>query len=278
MPATIHLDLDGDVHIFRAHGWRYTALDGRFFASGLNRALDLFDETGVCATLFVIAEDIADPAKRALLKEAVRRGHAIGSHTVTHRNLTTLRRDEKHYEIFESRERLMDGLGVEVQGFRAPGFALDRESLEMIAEAGYTYDSSLFPNARSALRVETTNVPARPHRPLANATLVELPMPSHWPLPLPFHPSYSLVLGLWYFRLGLGLVQRTSAPLVLLFHLTDFAEPLPESVIPNIPARLYTLSHLDSDVKAQRSRQMLQMVASRFQILSTRQLLDHATD
>jgi peptidoglycan/xylan/chitin deacetylase (PgdA/CDA1 family) len=271
--ATIHLDLDGGVHIYRVNGWRYKAPDDLLFETGLRQALDFFDRAKVRATLFVIAEDLGDPRKRELLSEAVRRGHDIASHSLTHRKLTTLNSDDKRREIFESRERLAQELGVEVRGFRAPGFDTDRESLELIDSAGYSYDSSLFPTPGVARRVGISNLCASPHYPLEDRQLVELPLPAHWPLPFPFHPCYSLVLGEWYFRAGLRRFRRTAAPLVLLFHLTDFADPLPENLLPNRMASLYTLSHINGERKRKRCEQMLELVNRQYELVETKTLL-----
>jgi peptidoglycan/xylan/chitin deacetylase (PgdA/CDA1 family) len=271
------MDLDGGAHIFLAHHWRYDGPDDTLFESGLRSALDFFDETGVRATLFVIAEDLGNTHKRNLLREAVRRGHEIASHSLTHRKLTTLDRTAKRREIFDSREALSQSLGVAVAGFRAPGFDIDRESLQMIAEAGYRYDSSLFPTADFASRVGVAELSALPHHPLPGSSLIELPMPAYRPLPLPFHPSYSLVLGTWYFRLGLTSFRRNRAPLVLLFHLTDFADPVPRAFLPHRRARLYTLSHLDGDVKRRRCRRMLDMVAREYRLAATSELLSSSS-
>jgi peptidoglycan/xylan/chitin deacetylase (PgdA/CDA1 family) len=271
--ATIHLDLDSCVHVYRAHGWSYDADDDPLFETGLRRALDFFARAGVRATLFVIAENLDDPRKRMLLTEAVRQGHEIASHSLTHRRLTALRRDEKRREIFESRERLMRELGVEARGFRAPGFALDRESFELVDEAGYAYDSSLFPRSGFARRIGADQMSESPHRPFTGRRLLELPMPAYAPLPFPFHPSYSLALGMWYFRLGLRRFQRARAPLTLLFHLTDFADPLPEERLPNLMARIYTLSNLDAQTKLQCCGQMLELVRRNYQLVETTQLL-----
>ncbi|MGH9769014.1 MAG: polysaccharide deacetylase family protein [Blastocatellia bacterium] len=274
MRASIHVDLDGGKHIFRAHGWDYPAQDDPLFETGLRRALDFCERAGTRATLFVIVEDLENPRKRELLQEAARRGHEIASHSLTHRKLTALSRDEKRREIFESRERLMRELGVEARGFRAPGFAMDRESFELIDEAGYAYDSSLFPSAGFARRLEVNQLSEKPHRPLADRRLVELPMPAYRPLPFPFHPCYSLVMGVWYFRLGLRRFRRVGAPLTLLFHLTDFADPVPEDYLPNPLAKIYTLSHLSGETKLRRCERMLEMVRREYQLVSAAQLLD----
>lgn len=271
-PAALHVDLDGGEDIFRVHGWRWTLEGDPLFRSGLEGALDFFDAEGVKATFFVIARDLEDPGKRDLLEEIVRRGHELGSHTISHRHLPKLAPDEKRREVALSRERIASELGAPVDGFRAPGFEIDRESLELVAEAGYRYDSSLFPTSDFARRVGLPEVPDRPCQ-ILGGELVELPMPGHAPLPVPFHPSYSLVLGTPYFRLGLSRFARRRVPMVMLFHLTDFAEPLPKHALPGFKARLFTISHRSRATKHARCADMLGAIRARFEIGPTAAML-----
>jgi peptidoglycan/xylan/chitin deacetylase (PgdA/CDA1 family) len=249
----VHVDLDGALDIFAAHGWRYPHTDDALFTSGLSAMLDFLDEFEVRATLFVIGQVLEHPPRRALIKEAVRRGHRLASHTLTHRALPTLPRSEQRREIAGSRTRISDAFGVPVEGFRAPGFGVDASILELVAEAGYAYDSSLFAGRAPE---------GAPQR--LRGGLTELPLPGYRPLPWPFHPSYSLVLGAWYFRAGLTAHRRTNTPLVLLFHLTDLAEPLPRRDVPGWKSRLFTLSHLSSAAKRRRCGAMLGAVASAY--------------
>jgi hypothetical protein len=260
------------------HGWRYENEDDPLFESGLRRALALFDHAKLRATLFVIAEDLESPRKRALIQEAVKRGHEIASHSLTHRRLTTLGHDEKRREIFESRERIASTLGVEVRGFRAPGFYIDRECLELIEAADYFYDSSLFPNKKCCRKVGAARLSQLPHHPIVQQPLFELPLPEYAPLPVPFHPCYSLVLGSWYFRLGLRRFTRLCAPLVLLFHLTDLADPLPNDRLHSRRAKLYTLSHISAKRKYRKCEQMLELVRREYDIVNTTALLTGYTD
>jgi peptidoglycan/xylan/chitin deacetylase (PgdA/CDA1 family) len=266
--AVVHVDLDGAGHIYRAHGWRYDEGDDPLFESGLRGALDLFARAQIPATLFVIAEDAAHPRKRALIQEAIDAGHEIASHSLTHRRLTVLTRAEKWREISESRSVLADTFGVPVRGFRAPGFHRDSESLELIGEAGYAYDSSELAG--------THRQPRAPYHPLSGRPLVELPVPSMSPLSLPFHPSYSLVLGQWYFRAGLAASRRRPAPFVLLFHLTDFADPLPSTRVRAWQQRLFTLSHATAQDKRARSAAMLGWVKQSFTVRPTTPLVDES--
>jgi hypothetical protein len=160
-----------------------------------------------------------------------------------------------------------------VRGFRAPGFAVDGDVCGLLESAGYDYDCSLFPDSRTAKRVGVASVPCTPHVFGASSRLLELPMPAHAPLPVPFHPSYSLVLGNTYFRLGLQRARRTGAPLLLLFHLTDFADPVPDGDLPNGKAKLFTLSFMSSAAKLQRCTRMLKLVRRHYRVISTADLL-----
>ena len=272
-PSAIHVDLDGASAIFPVHGRRYDHATDPLFETGIRNALRVLERADVRATFFLIAEDLDDPRKRELVREICAAGHEIASHTMTHRKLTALDASEKRREIIDSRARISDVLGVAVSGFRAPQFAVDRETLELLDEAGYSYDSSLFPGAASARRLGFEHLPDRPHRPLPGSLLTELPMPGHAPLPFPFHPSYSLMLGLWYFRAGINLFARRQAPLVLLFHLTDFADPLPQSYLPSRRLKYYTLSHLDAATKTRRCSEIIEHVRERFSIVTTQRYL-----
>lgn len=257
--AVVHVDLDGARHIFQAHGWSYPASEDPLFESGMRNLLDLLDERRITATLFVIAEDLDVPAKRSLILEARARGHELASHTTTHRPLTSLEPDERRRELVVSKARIESAAGTPVAGFRAPGFALDENTLRLVADAGYLYDSSLF-GGRRAPRGGRSAGTYSPHRPMRDRELLELPLPGYAGLPVPFHVSYSLVLGRRYFRLGLRrFLSRRTAPFVFLVHLTDLADPLEPTFLRGRGWRstLFTLSMMSATQKRERLERML---------------------
>lgn len=267
--ATVHVDLDGASHIFRLHGWPWREADDPVYESGVRHALDLLERAGVRATFFVIAEDLAHPMKMEWLREIVRRGHELGSHSLTHAPLRALAQEPKRREIHASRDRIGDAFGQAPSGFRAPNFSIDRVSLDLIAEAGYTYDSSMVAGATvPGLEPGASDGPR-----LLAGGLLELPLPAHRPLPFAFHPSYSLVLGLRYFHAGLARFRQSRAPLVLLYHLIDFADPLPAARTRGWAQRLYTLSFLSGERKRDRSRRMLEAVQSAYDLMDTSTLV-----
>ena len=61
----------------------------------------------------------------------------VGSHTRTHRDLTTLSRDEAGAEITDSKLELERALGVQVTAFAYPFGACDPALRTLVAEAGY---------------------------------------------------------------------------------------------------------------------------------------------
>ncbi|MEO6445130.1 MAG: polysaccharide deacetylase family protein [Gemmatimonadaceae bacterium] len=269
-PATVHVDLDGAQDIYEGHGWSYPHGDDPIFESGLRSFLHFFSENGIKATLFVIARSLEDPRKRALIEAAVEQGHEIASHSLTHSYLTQIDSAGKRREIGESKQLLERELGVQVKGFRAPGYRIDYESLELLADSGYEYDSSAFPTAKYAAALRTTVDTLRaPHYPLPGKSLVEWSMPDHRPSPVPFNPSYSLLLGGWLFRSGLDRFRRSGRPLALLFHLIDLADPLAPSRLRGFSSKVFTLSTMSAERKRQRCQAMLEQVQRHYRIITT---------
>lgn len=266
----MHIDLDGAQDIYEGRGWGYTATDDPVFETGMRHALDFFAANGVRATLFVIARSLRDRRKRPLIDEAARAGHEMASHTLNHRYLTQLDTRGKREEIRTSRELMEQELGVPVLGFRAPGYRIDRESIELLAECGYAWDSSVFPTAKyaTALGLPVEELRA-PHTPIPGSDFVEWPMPDHRPFPLPFNPSYSLLLGDWLFRGGIRRFRAGGGPLSLLFHLIDFSEPLAADRLRGLASKVFTLSSLTAEEKRGRCQGMYRLVRENYRIMTT---------
>ena len=61
----------------------------------------------------------------------------IGAHTVNHPDLTILSAERKRREIVDSKKQLEDLLGREIKYFSYPFGRFDRESIEIVREAGF---------------------------------------------------------------------------------------------------------------------------------------------
>jgi len=114
--------------------------------SNTARLLDLFEESGVHATFFVLGW--VGERRPGLLRLIADRGHEVASHGYSHTLVHDQNRQEFHREAVLSRRILQDGSGQPVLGYRAASFSIGRRNLwavDVLAEAGYAYDSSLFP-------------------------------------------------------------------------------------------------------------------------------------
>src|SRR5215467_14057594 len=114
------------------------------------RLLDLFDETGVKVTCFFlgwVGERFPN-----LVREALGRGHEIASHGYAHQLVFEQSWDEFLLDIRRAKSILEDAAGQAVNGYRSPGFSATTRTdwfFECLAEAGYEYDSSIFPAKRN---------------------------------------------------------------------------------------------------------------------------------
>ena len=113
-----------------------------------------------------------------LVRAATAAGHEIASHGYAHELIYEQGEDAFLADIQRSKAILEDTSGSPVLGYRAPGFSIVKETpwaLGKLAEAGFRYDTSIFPGARGhgglaeapleATRVET-----------ASGELVEFPI------------------------------------------------------------------------------------------------------
>lgn len=83
-----------------------------------------------------------------LVRLAKERGHDISSHGMYHQMVRTQSKREFIQDIKESKKCLEDICGEEILGYRAPGFSVINENpyfFEELINAGYQYDSSIFP-------------------------------------------------------------------------------------------------------------------------------------
>jgi polysaccharide deacetylase family protein (PEP-CTERM system associated) len=110
--------------------------------------LKVLSEHNVKATFFILGE-VAVCFPR-LIKEIASQGHEIAVHGFYHRQIFKLSRDEFKKETGDAKKLLEDLCSQEVIGHRAPAFSMNKNTqwaLEVLAELGYKYDSSVSPMA-----------------------------------------------------------------------------------------------------------------------------------
>jgi polysaccharide deacetylase family protein (PEP-CTERM system associated) len=113
------------------------------------KLLDLFAEKDVRVTCFFLGW-VAEKFPH-LVKEAEKRGHEIACHGYAHRLVYEMTPEEFLGDTRRSKAILENIVGHPIRGYRSSGFSVtDRTPwfFEVLAEAGFQYDSSVFPAPR----------------------------------------------------------------------------------------------------------------------------------
>jgi polysaccharide deacetylase family protein (PEP-CTERM system associated) len=142
----------------------------------VDRILDMLAAGGASATFFVLGWVARrDPGLVRRISDA---GHEIASHGMQHRMINHLSPDAFREDVRDSRSLLEEIAGRPVVGYRAPTFSvthLTAWAIDVLADAGFQYDSSVFPVRHD--RYGVPDAPRSVHRALgpAGGSLVEIP-------------------------------------------------------------------------------------------------------
>jgi polysaccharide deacetylase family protein (PEP-CTERM system associated) len=141
-----------------------------------SRLLDLFDRHGARGTFFILGW-VARKQPR-LVAGIAARGHEIACHSFWHRLVHRLTPEEFRADLRDATRAIEDAAGTRLRGYRAPTYSITMESLwalEILAEEGYAFDSSIFP-----VRHDVYGMPSFPRAPVeldlgSGGTIVEFP-------------------------------------------------------------------------------------------------------
>lgn len=211
------------------------------------RALDLLDEFGIRATFFTLGW-VASTLPE-LVREVARRGHEIASKGYHQRNLREMSPTEFRDDLARSREALEHASGQRVVGYRAPGWLKPSDvwALEVLAEEGYRYDSSVKP---LLFRFH-----GEPSRRLAHEIVVgerriwEFPISTLGPEGL----AFPIGAGNYFRQLPESMVRRAvarwerqySGPFTMYFHTWELDPDQPQITAAPLIARIRYYRHLD---------------------------------
>ena len=110
------------------------------------RILDLFDRYSVKGTFFFVGW-VAHKFPK-LVREVHARGHELACHSYWHRTVYSQTQDEFREDTQAAVRAIEDAAGVKVFGYRAPSWSITKDclwALDVLAEEGFTYDSSIYP-------------------------------------------------------------------------------------------------------------------------------------
>ncbi len=168
-----HFQVSAFEGVVRREDWE--SIPSRVEANTM-RLLGLFSEADVKATFFILGW-IGERYPR-LVRKIADSGHEIASHGYSHKLAYEQEPAEFRNETILSKRILQDSSGQPVLGYRAASFSIVRRNLwalDILAEAGFSYDSSLFPVVHH--RYGIPGSPRRIHRlrTPGGMTLIEVP-------------------------------------------------------------------------------------------------------
>lgn len=180
--------------VVRMEDWdRHESRVGR----NTRRLLGIFAEAGVRATFFVLGW----VARRhpELIREIDAAGHEVACHGLTHQLVYNQTPELFRQETRESKAILEDIVQKPVSGYRAASYSITARSLwalDILAELGFRYDSSVFPVRHDRYGIPGARCEPYLHRTEAGREIVEFPLTT-WDI-----ARYRLpVAGGGYFRL-----------------------------------------------------------------------------
>lgn len=186
------------------------------------RLLEIFEQNNVKITFFVlgwVAERYPD-----LVRDIVKSGHELACHGYSHQLIYNQSRAEFREETLRAKKILEDTAQTTVFGYRAASYSVTNKSLwalDEIAEAGFIYDSSIFP-----VRHDNYGIPgaqAEPHRLQTpeGHSLVEFPLSTvnvfGYKLPIA-GGGYFRLYPYQFTRLGLASINRKRQPFIFYLH------------------------------------------------------------
>lgn len=197
--------------------------------------LDWLDEHEVKSTCFFLAWiGLRFPH---LVNEAALRGHEIASHGFAHQLVYVLDSHSFYRDITDAKAILEDVSGQVVSGYRAPGFSVTERTpwfFETLAQAGYRYDSSVFPATRGHGGMAAAAV--EPHAvETESGAVTEFPISVVSVLGRRICFSgggYLRLLPYWFIARGIRCLNRRGLPAVVYLHPRDFDAGQPRLRMP----------------------------------------------
>ncbi len=150
--CTISVDLDPLNAYYTIHGLGDPPpkLRRTILRKALPRYEELFAEAGVPATFFVVGQALTrSDTARQVLPRLAEKGFELANHTFTHPyDLNFLPRQVIDAEVRNAHQAIVEIVGEENQpvGFRSPGYGIGGKVMEVLANRGYRYDSSMLPS------------------------------------------------------------------------------------------------------------------------------------
>jgi len=300
----ITIDLDPIWHYLHVRGYEpcsWTNLNS-VFEDAVPRFLEILDRYQARATFFVVGKDLERSGNRDILAEVVQWGHEVANHTMNHHQIfADLPKERKRREIMEAHELISRAIAREIQGFRAPGWNIDNETISILEEINYLYDSSVFPSyMRIPMQMLTflkergrlgtcfgkpmglMFAPLRPYHPSVNALwrrggrrIIESPVAVVPKVRFPFFGTMAFAYGLSLFRLCFGALACNRTPFVYEMHGLDLVDyrHVQDERLGTKPGLTWPL-----DRKLELCHQIFETFASQYQLVTLADYVQEVSD
>jgi peptidoglycan/xylan/chitin deacetylase (PgdA/CDA1 family) len=146
--CAVSVDLDEIPNYYAIHGLPEPAGRERslVYDVAIDRLVEVAQDLGIPLTLFAIGRDLARPEAAQKLAAARAHGVEIANHSLDHRyDLVRLGRAEIRRQVDEGARAITEAVGERPVGFRAPGYTVTDDVMDVLVELGVQYDSSVFP-------------------------------------------------------------------------------------------------------------------------------------
>jgi polysaccharide deacetylase family protein (PEP-CTERM system associated) len=140
-----------------------------------NIVLDLFAEKNVKSTFFTLGW-VAE-RHPSLVRRIIADGHELASHGYDHDRVHQLNRQQFCADLERTKKILEDIGGQKIIGYRAPSFSVGKRNLwalDVLAELGYSYSSSVYPIAHDHYGWPEASRWA--FRPIDSSPMIEIPV------------------------------------------------------------------------------------------------------
>jgi peptidoglycan/xylan/chitin deacetylase (PgdA/CDA1 family) len=297
----IHVDVDSPLALMRFYGIsgiNYSSKElETFYFKSWERIMDFFHRKNIKATFFLVGEELehSDSIKK-IIKQAHALGHEIENHTYSHPfGLARLSDEEIKNEIVKCNKIINDITGCAPIGFRSPGYNINTNSINIIEDLGFKYDSSGFWSLMNTVLKSTHKLffknglknadfgdsskkllqqAYRPHREdwlksTSDRKFLELPLPRTSFFNLPFYNNFNLFTPALYSNF---ISKTINKPFIIyLFHIIEFMDlsdgiPLELSIHPNVK--------IAAKEKIKRSETILTNLLSRYRFLKTAEFVE----
>jgi len=251
--ASMSIHLDPIDHYFNVRGWNPNANTklNAIYDSAIPLFLDLLDKYNIKATFFVVGKDLKIQRNRKTVKLIKSKGHEIANHTMNHlQPFTSLSKNQKQIEIENGDKIISDVTGSKVSGFCTPGWDIDIETINLLENYGYVYDSSVFPSYYIPLLKSISYLkdrrmgakgfgkpificiaPRRPYYPSEKAIwkkgkrkILEIPTCVLPIIRFPFWGTLNFIYGIRGFNLNFQLANLSRIPIVYVLHGLDLVD------------------------------------------------------